>query len=309
MLSLAEFNDIGGMFMDAERMVRECSGSVYGYMRVSTANQDCERQNEALGALGIPEENIFMDKKSGKDFDRPGFKALLEKVREGDLVVIKTLDRFGRSVKEIQEQLWNITGTKKVGIAFIDSPFLNRSDDLPPMAFMLSSMMYLMFSFSAEVERVLIVSRTEEGRRIAMQNGVRFGRKPLPIPKEFWEMREDVKSRKIKKKWAAEKLGVDRKTLYKWMRQADEAERADEAEQTNEVEQAETKRASQDALETASRTGAGGIAGGCGSVATAGEAIREDGAGNDAVAAMDKEGDLDQGGGLVWADGKMGNKS
>lgn len=222
MTNLVEFNDITGMFIDARRMVRDCRGTVYGYMRVSTINQDCERQNEALEALGIPSERIFMDKKSGKDFDRPGFQALLECIQEGDLVVIKTLDRFGRSVKEIQEQLWHITNQKKVSVAFIDSPFLNHSENLPPMAFMLSNMMYLIFSFSAEIERLLIIARTDEGRKIAKQNGVRFGRKPLPVPVEFWKMRDQISDGTLTKTAAARKLGIDRKTLYKWLREANE---------------------------------------------------------------------------------------
>lgn len=220
MTNLVELSDITGMFIDARRMVRDCRGTVYGYMRVSTIAQDCERQNEALEALGIPKDRIFMDKKSGKDFDRPGFQALLDCLREGDLVVIKTLDRFGRSVKEIQEQLWHITNQKKVSVAFIDSPFLNHSENLPPMAFMLSNMMYLIFSFSAEIERLLIIARTDEGRKIAKQNGVRFGRKPLPVPVEFWEMRDGILNGTLAKTTAARTLGVDRKTLYKWLREA-----------------------------------------------------------------------------------------
>lgn len=226
MTNLVEFNDITGMFIDARRMVTDCRGNVYGYMRVSTLNQDCERQSEALEALGIPQERIFMDKKSGKDFNRPGFQALLECIQEGDLVVIKTLDRFGRSVKEIQEQLWHITNQKKVSVAFIDSPFLNHSENLPPMAFMLSNMMYLIFSFSAEIERLLIIARTDEGRKIAKQNGVRFGRKPLPVPAEFWEMYAELKSGTIQKTRAAKQLGVDRKTLYKWLHEAEQTNAA-----------------------------------------------------------------------------------
>lgn len=107
MTGMAEFTDISGIFANSAEMISECRGNVYGYLRVSTAAQKHDRQMDAMKELGVKENNMFFDKQSGKDFDRPGYKKLLDKLKENDLLVIKNIDRLGRNTKEVKEQ-WRI---------------------------------------------------------------------------------------------------------------------------------------------------------------------------------------------------------
>lgn len=207
-----------GMNLDVRAMIGACKKTVYAYARVSTDVQDCQRQYEAFEEVGIDRGHTYTDKVSGKDFERPAFRELMEKVQPGDLIVCKSLDRFGRNVREIDRQIYDITCEKKVGIAFIDSPMLNRTSDQSTLGYMVTSMMYLMQSFAAETERNLILQRTAEGRKIAMENGVVFGRPPFEASDKFWEMKDGILDGTISNNRAKKELGINHRTLKKWIR-------------------------------------------------------------------------------------------
>lgn len=214
----------------AEAMIQACRKRgriVWAYGRVSTDAQELERQNHVFEGLGIDDEHRFNEKRSGKDFDRPVFRELMEKVEPGDLIVCRSVDRFGRNLIENERLRNEITFGKNVGIAFTDSPFLNRSGDQSTMGYLMSSIMYIFQSFFAETERNSILQRTAEGRRIAMENGVRFGRPSYDLSEKFWEMKDDILGGHISKNEAKKILGINYRTLKKWMRTARKQELTD----------------------------------------------------------------------------------
>ena len=219
-----------GDIVTAEAMIQACRKRgriVWAYGRVSTDAQELERQNHVFEGLGIDEKHRFNEKRSGKDFDRPVFRELMEKVEPGDLIVCRSVDRFGRNLIENERLRNEITFGKNVGIAFTDSPLLNRSGDQSTMGYLMSSIMYIFQSFFAETERNSILQRTAEGRRIAMENGVKFGRPSYEISEKFWEMKDDVLSGQISISRAKKMLGINYRTLKKWLREAKKQELAD----------------------------------------------------------------------------------
>lgn len=169
---------------------------VYGYIRVSSTDQNEDRQRIALNTKAVPPRNIYMDKQSGKDFDRPNYKRLVKKLRSGDLLYIHSIDRLGRNYKEIQEQWRVLTKIKGVDICVIDMPLLDTRTAKDLMGTFIADLVLQILSFVAENERVNIKKRQEQGIAAAKARGVRFGRPEKTVPEDFaqivgkWERQE-----------------------------------------------------------------------------------------------------------------------
>ena len=161
--------------------------STYGYIRVSSYDQNESRQLDALQKLSIPEKNIFVDKESGKDFNRPSYKRMMKRIRKDDLLYIKSIDRLGRNYEEILEQWRILTKGKGIDIVVLDMPLLDTRRGKDLMGTFLSDIVLQVLSFVAENERVNIRQRQEEGIAAAKARGVRFGRPPMPLPENFHE--------------------------------------------------------------------------------------------------------------------------
>ena len=157
----------------------------YGYIRVSSSDQNENRQLLAMQELSILEKNIFMDKQSGKDFDRPQYKRLVKKLRPDDLLYIKSIDRLGRNHEEIQNQWRILTKEKKIDIVVLDMPLLDTRRGKDLMGTFLSDIVLQVLSFAAENERTSIRTRQAEGIAAAKARGVRFGRPPKPLPESY----------------------------------------------------------------------------------------------------------------------------
>ena len=159
--------------------------STYGYIRVSTREQNEDRQLIALREMSVPEQNIYMDKQSGKDFNRPQYKKLVKKLKPDDLLCIKSIDRLGRNYTEILEQWRILTKEKKIDIAVLDMPLLDTRRGKDLMGTFLSDIVLQVLSFVAENERTNIRQRQAEGIAAAKARGVRFGRPPRPLPENY----------------------------------------------------------------------------------------------------------------------------
>lgn len=160
-------------------------GNLYGYIRVSTREQNEDRQILALKELSIPEKNLFMDKQSGKDFKRPQYRKMVRKLKKDDLLYIKSIDRLGRNYAEILEQWRILTKEKGIDIVVLDMPLLDTRRGKDLMGTFLSDVVLQVLSFVAENERTNIRQRQAEGIAAAKAKGVRFGRPPEPLPKNF----------------------------------------------------------------------------------------------------------------------------
>ena len=159
--------------------------TIYGYIRVSTREQNEDRQVIALHEVGVPEKNIYMDKQSGKDFNRLQYKKLLRKMKKDDLLCIKSIDRLGRNYEEILAQWRILTKDKGIDIMVLDMPLLDTRRGKDLMGTFLSDIVLQVLSFVAENERVNIRQRQAEGIAAAKAKGVRFGRAPKPLPPNF----------------------------------------------------------------------------------------------------------------------------
>ena len=160
-------------------------GNIFGYIRVSSRDQNEDRQLIALKELAIPEKNIFIDQQSGKDFKRPQYRKMIRRVRKDDLLYIKSIDRLGRNYEEILEQWRILTKEKKVDMIVLDMPLLDTRRGKDLMGTFLSDIVLQVLSFVAENERSNIKQRQAEGIAVAKAKGVRFGRPPKPLPKDF----------------------------------------------------------------------------------------------------------------------------
>lgn len=160
-------------------------GKVYGYVRVSTQEQNEDRQMIALNKVGIIEKNIYMDKLSGKDFNRPKYKLLVKRLKENDILYIKSIDRLGRNYEEILEQWRLLTKEKKIDIVVLDMPLLDTRRGKDLMGTFLSDIVLQVLSFVAENERKNIKQRQKEGIEAAQKRGVQFGRPEKPLPDNF----------------------------------------------------------------------------------------------------------------------------
>ena len=187
--------------------------NTYGYIRVSTRDQNEDRQLIAMRELSIPEKNIFLDKRSGKDFERPQYKKLAKKLKPDDLLYIKSIDRLGRNYEEIQNQWRILTKEKGIDIVVLDMPLLDTRRGKDLMGTFLSDIVLQVLSFVAENERTNIRQRQAEGIAAAKAKGIRFGRPPLPLPENFHENYQRWKSGEITCTTAAKACGLPLSTL------------------------------------------------------------------------------------------------
>lgn len=187
---------------------------IYGYMRVSSKDQNEDRQRTALLDLGVPEKNIYMDKQSGKDFERQQYKRLLRKLDENSVLFIKSIDRLGRNYSELNEQWRIITKEKKSDIVVIDMPILDTRREKNLLGTFISDIVLSLLSYVAENERINIKQRQAEGIAAAKARGVKFGRPTLPIPENFNQMHEEWRAGKITIKEAANACNMCTKTFY-----------------------------------------------------------------------------------------------
>ena len=188
-------------------------GNLYGYIRVSTRDQNEYRQLIALRELKIPEKNIFMDKQSGKDFNRPQYKRLVRKLKKDDLLYIKSIDRLGRNYAEILEQWRLLTQTKGIDIVVLDMPLLDTRRGKDLMDTFLSDIVLQVLSFVAENERTNIRQRQAEGIAAAKARGVQFGRPPAPLPKNFYSIYQKWRIGEISSTQAAKECEMPRSTF------------------------------------------------------------------------------------------------
>ena len=188
--------------------------NIYGYMRVSSKEQNEDRQKIALTEIGVPENNIYMDKQSGKDFERTQYKRLLQKLNEKSVLYIKSIDRLGRNYGELNEQWRIITKEKKADIVVIDMPLLDTRREKNLLGTFISDVVLALLSYVAENERTNIKQRQAEGIAAAKARGVKFGSPPLPIPENFYQMHKDWRTGKITIEEAAKACNMCPKTFY-----------------------------------------------------------------------------------------------
>ncbi|HIS77367.1 MAG TPA: recombinase family protein [Candidatus Merdivicinus excrementipullorum] len=182
--------------------------SIYGYIRVSTREQNEDRQLLALQELSIPQKNLFVDKQSGKDFERPQYRKMVRKLKKDDLLYIKSIDRLGRNYAEILEQWRILTKEKGIDIVVLDMPLLDTRRGKDLMGTFLSDIVLQVLSFVAENERINIRQRQAEGIAAAKARGVRFGRPPKPLPENFHFLYQQWKNGEITGSAAAKACGM-----------------------------------------------------------------------------------------------------
>lgn len=189
--------------------------SFFGYMRVSSRDQNEDRQRIALLEMGVLEENIYMDKLSGKNFDRPQYKEMLRKINKNTVLFIKSIDRLGRNYTDLNEQWRIITKEKGADIVVIDMPLLDTRREKNLLGTFISDIVLALFSYVAENERINIKQRQAEGILAAKARGVKFGRPPKPLPKNFYEVHEKWKAGEISISEAARECGIPQSTFFR----------------------------------------------------------------------------------------------
>ena len=186
----------------------------YGYIRVSTRDQNEDRQLLAMRELSIPQGNIFTDKQSGRDFHRPAYRRLVRRLRRDALLSIKSIDRLGRDYREILEQWRFLTKEKGVDIVVLDMPLLDTRRGKDLMGTFLSDIVLQVLSFVAENERANIRQRQAEGIAAAKARGVRFGRPPRPLPENFHSLHRAWRAKTMTLRQAAGACGLPVATFY-----------------------------------------------------------------------------------------------
>ena len=189
-------------------------GKAYGYARVSTREQNELRQLVALHEMGITAKDLFLDKQSGKDFNRPMYKKLVARLREGDLIYVKSIDRLGRNYQDIIEQWKLITQNKRADIVVLDMPLLDTRRGKDLMGTFLTDVVLALLSYVAENERTNIVTRQAEGIAAAKAKGVKFGAPVKEIPEKFEEARRLWMEKRMTLREAALLCGMPKSTFY-----------------------------------------------------------------------------------------------
>ncbi len=186
----------------------------YGYIRVSSKEQNDDRQVIALSGEDIPEQNIYTDKQSGKDFKRPAYRKMMRKMKKDDVLYVKSIDRLGRNYAEILEQWRLLTKEKEVDIVVLDMPLLDTRRGKDLVGTFLSDIVLQLLSFVAENERVNIRQRQAEGIAAAKAKGVKLGRPPLPLPDNFYEVHKAWRNGELTLQQAADMCGMVKSTFY-----------------------------------------------------------------------------------------------
>ena len=213
---MSEKNSVKEMIYDktVSKSTDQHQQTFYGYARVSSRDQNEDRQVVALREMGVPESNIFVDKMSGKDFERKEYKKVLKKMREDTVLFIKSIDRLGRNYSELLEQWRVITKERRADIVVIDMPLLDTRREKNLLGTLISDIVLALLSFVSESERKSIKQRQAEGIAVAKQKGVHFGRVPKPLPDNFHEVYQLWVKKEISVSDAAKKCGMPRSSFF-----------------------------------------------------------------------------------------------
>lgn len=191
----------------------------YGYIRVSTREQNEQRQLIAMREFGISENRIYMDKQSGKDFERKNYKKMIRKLKKDDTLVVKSIDRLGRNYEEILEQWRMITKEKQTAIVVLDMPLLDTRQSRDLTGTLIADIVLQLLSYVAQTEREFIRQRQAEGIAAAKRNGVKFGRRPMDRPAAFDVWKRKWLAGEISAREAARQLGVTHSTFLRWVKE------------------------------------------------------------------------------------------
>lgn len=191
----------------------------YGYIRVSTREQNERRQLIAMREFGISENRIYMDKQSGKDFARKNYRKLVRRLKRGDTLVVKSIDRLGRNYEEILEQWRLITKEKQAAIVVLDMPLLDTRQSRDLTGTLIADIVLQLLSYVAQTEREFIRQRQAEGIAAAKRNGVKFGRRPMDRPAAFDGWKRKWLAGEISARGAARQLGVTHSTFLRWVKE------------------------------------------------------------------------------------------
>lgn len=193
----------------------------YGYIRVSAKDQNEERQLIAMKEFGIEQKSIYIDKQSGKDFNRPQYRKLIRRLKSEDTLVIKSIDRLGRNYEEILEQWRIITKEKRAFIVVLDMPLLDTRRGKDLTGTLIADIVLQLLSYVAQMEREFIRQRQAEGIAAAKARGVKFGRKPLEKPENYKHCVDEWEKGSLTTSEAAKLLGISSKTFLRWVRSGD----------------------------------------------------------------------------------------
>lgn len=195
-------------------MERTEKQTIYGYVRVSTREQNEDRQLIAMREMGVPEKNIFVEKISGKNFERPQYRKLLRKLNGNSVLFIKSIDRLGRNYMDLSEQWRIITKEKGADVVVIDMPVLDTRKEKSLLGTFISDLILALLSYVAESEYRTIHQRQAEGIAAARERGVKFGRPPVTLPDNFYEVHREWRAKKKTLKQAAEACHMPVGTFY-----------------------------------------------------------------------------------------------
>lgn len=193
---------------------KSANKKLLGYVRVSSYEQNEDRQVTALKEMGVPEEHIYIDKQSGKDFDRPQYQRLLRKLDKESVLFVKSIDRLGRNYAELNEQWRRITKEKGADIVVIDMPILDTRLEKNLIGTLMSDIVLMLLSYVAENERASIRLRQAEGIAAAKARGVKFGRPRVALPDNFYEVHKQWRGKKLTLKQAAKACGLAESTFF-----------------------------------------------------------------------------------------------
>ncbi len=199
-------------------------GKTYAYVRVSSTDQNEDRQIYVMQQRQVPPENIYLDKQSGKNFERIGYNRLLKRLRRGDLLYIQSIDRLGRNYQEIQQQWGKLTKQVGVHICVIDMPLLDTRNGKDLMDTFIADLVLQILSFVAQSERDSIRTRQAEGIAAAKRKGVAFGRPELEMPENFLQVVRQWENKQITVKQALDLCGMKESTFYRRLRKYRERE-------------------------------------------------------------------------------------
>ena len=193
----------------------------YGYIRVSSKDQCEDRQWLALKQFDIPRKNIYVDKVSGKNFDRPQYNRLVKRLKKGDVLIVLSIDRLGRNYDEIQNQWRVITKVKQVDIVVLDMPLLDtrKKGDQDLTGTFIADMVLQILAYVAQIERENIKQRQKEGIYAAKNRGVIFGRPRKDVPQNFKEIKNQWLQNQITSRQAAKALGIAQSTFLRWVQE------------------------------------------------------------------------------------------
>lgn len=191
----------------------------YGYIRVSTREQNEQRQLIAMREFGISQNRIYMDKQSGKDFERKNYKRMVRKLKKDDTLVVKSIDRLGRNYEEILEQWRIITKEKQAAIVVLDMPLLDTRQNRDLTGTLIADIVLQLLSYVAQTEREFIRQRQAEGIAAAKKQGVQFGRRPMERPAAFDELSTLWQNHEISARAAAKQLGITHNTFLRWVKE------------------------------------------------------------------------------------------